>query len=255
MFGQRLVSNAVILIASLGSLALFSWPLFAGTDSYLDSQLAQTAFIILMPLLLLMVLVEVSSGSFTPSQLALLAVLIAMNAVIRMFGAGLAGVETVFFLIIIASYVFRSSFGFVMGALSLFLSALITGGVGPWLPFQMMAAGLVGLGAGALPKFQKTWWQVSVLISYAIPASFVYGALMTLWNWPFLAGVGSSLSYIPGAGVIANLERFWQYQIFTGGLLWDTGRAVTTSILIFVTAPALLATLRRAARRASVDHV
>lgn len=255
MFGQRWVSNLVLLFASLGSLALFSWPLFVGKTTYLDSQLAQTAFIVLMPLLILIVLFEASSGSFTPSQLALLAVLIAMNAVIRMFGAGIAGVETVFFLLIIASYVFRSSFGFVMGALSLFLSALITGGVGPWLPFQMMAAGLVGLGAGALPRFQKSWLQVWVLIPYAIAASYGYGALMTLWNWPFLAGVGSSLSYIPGAGLIANLERFWQYQILTGGLLWDTGRALTTCILIFVTAPALLATLRRAARRAGVDQV
>jgi hypothetical protein len=77
---------------------------------------------------------------------------------------------------------------------------------------------------------------------------------MTLWNWPFLAGLGTSLSFEPGAGFVSNLQKFWQYQIFTGGLLWDAGRAITTSILIFLTAPALLTTLRRAASRAGIKN-
>jgi energy-coupling factor transport system substrate-specific component len=117
----------------------------------------------------------------------------------------------------------------------------------------MMAAGLVGIGAGMLPRLNKTWSQVLLLIAYAVLASFTFGALMTLWNWPFLAGVDSGLSYLPGAGVWPNLQRFWQYQIFTGGLIWDAGRAVTSAVLISVTGPALLATLRRAASRAGID--
>jgi energy-coupling factor transport system substrate-specific component len=73
---------------------------------------------------------------------------------------------------------------------------------------------------------------------------------MTLWNWPFLAGSESTLSYIGGAPVVENMSRFINYEIVTGGLLWDAGRAITTSILIALTAPALLATLNRAANRA-----
>mgnify|MGYP006183975055 CR=1 FL=1 len=80
-------------------------------------------------------------------------------------------------------------------------------------------------------------------------ASFAYGALMTMWNWPFLAGVGSSISYQPGAGLIENLQAFLRYEIFTGGLLWDLGRAVTTIVLIALTGKTLLATLRRAANK------
>ena len=34
---------------------------------------------------------------------------------------------------------------------------------------------------------------------------------------------------------------------------WDTGRAITTSIAIIVLGPAILTTLRRAARRALVQ--
>jgi len=176
--------------------------------------------------------------------------LIALNAVIRLLGAGTAGIETAFFLIIIAGYVFGSGFGFILGTGSLFVSALITGGVGPWLPFQMMAAGLIGIGAGLLPKFDRKALKLAVLIVYAIPASFFYGALMTLWNWPFIAGEGSSLSYVAGAGVVENVIRFIQYQIFTGGLVWDLGRAITTSLLIAITGPLLLGSLQRAASKA-----
>jgi energy-coupling factor transport system substrate-specific component len=89
-----------------------------------------------------------------------------------------------------------------------------------------------------------------VLITYAIPASFAYGFLMTLWNWPFLAGSESSISYIAGAGAIENLVRFIQFQLLTGGLIWDLGRAITTVTLIAVTGPLLLGSLQRAASKA-----
>ena len=77
---------------------------------------------------------------------------------------------------------------------------------------------------------------------------------MTMWNWPFLAGVGSDVSYLAGAGLLENLMRFWKYEILTGGLIWDAGRAITTIVLISVTAPALLTTLRRAANRAGMKN-
>lgn len=237
----------VMGFAVLGSLLMFSWPLFITPSAASEAQLAQVVFIALMPLLLILVLVEVASGKIDSKQLALLGVLIALNAVIRILGAGTAGIETAFFLIIIAASVFGSSFGFILGSGSLLVSALLTGGVGPWLPFQMMAAGLIGIGAGLLPKLQARSLRVLLLVLYAIPASFLYGALMTLWNWPFLAGAESSISYIAGAGLLENLLRFWQYQLLTGGLIWDLGRAITTSLLIVVSAPLLLATLDRAA--------
>lgn len=250
---SKILSKSILAVAALGALVMFIWPLLMQSPGVNDASLAQAAFIVMMPILILLVLTEVSAGGISPQRLALLAVLTALNSIVRMLGAGFAGIETAFFLIIIAGYVFRSSFGFAMGMLSLFLSALLTGGVGPWLPFQMMAAGLVGIGAGMLPRLNKTWSQVALLIAYAVLASFTFGALMTLWNWPFLAGVDSGLSYLPGAGVWPNLQRFWQYQILTGGLIWDAGRAVTTAVLITVTGPALLATLRRAASRAGIE--
>jgi len=48
------------------------------------------------------------------------------------------------FVLILSARVFGPSFGFLLGALSMFLSALITGGFGPWLAYQSFAAGWIG---------------------------------------------------------------------------------------------------------------
>lgn len=251
---NSLISKLSIAIAGVASLLMFSWPLFITSNISTEATTAQTVFILLMPLTLVIVLIEFATGDISSKHLALLGVLIALNAVIRLLGAGTAGIETAFFLVILGAYVFGSGFGFILGAGSIFVSALLTGGIGPWLPFQMMGAALIGLGAGLIPHATKKWLEKLNLIVYAVIASFTYGALMTLWNWPYLAGTGTQISYVAGAPVIDNLTRFLQYEIVTGGLLWDTGRAITTSLLILLTGSALIATLSRAATRAGVGR-
>ena len=243
-------SRLIVAITAVLALAIFTWPLYVGDTSIGERAIAQTSLMLLMPLLVGLVLFEVSSGGIGSRQVAVLAVLSALNAVVRMLGAGVAGIETLFFIVIIAAYVFGSSFGFLLGASSMLVSALLTGGVGPWLPFQAMAAGLVGLGAGLLPRKPK---PRPMMLAYAVVASFIYGGLMTMWNWPFMAGTGTSVSFIPGAGPLENLSQFIKYEALTGGLLWDTGRAMTTGLLIWLTAPALLTTLGRAAVRAGFE--
>lgn len=249
-----LFSRLFIAVTALLSLTMFAWPLLIQTASADENRVAQTVFILLMPLMLVLVLVEFASGELDSKQLAMLGVLTALNAVVRVLGAGTSGIETAFFLIIIGAFVFGSGFGFLLGSGSLLVSALLMGGVGPWLPFQMMAAGLIGLAAGLLPKSKSRWLELATLVAFAIVGAYIYGALMTLWNWPFLLGVGTDISYLPGAGIVENLTRFIQYELLTGGLLWDTGRAITTSVLILLTAPALRTTLKRAARRAGISR-
>ena len=247
-------SKLVIAVTAFASLVMFTWPLLIRLPEANENRVAQTVFIILMPMLLALILVEFATGDIDSKQLALLGVLVALNAVIRILGAGTSGIETAFFLIIIGAYVFGSGFGFLLGAGSLFVSALLMGGVGPWLPFQMMAAGLVGIGAGLLPQSEKKWLRLAILAIYSVIAAYVYGGLMTMWNWPFLAGTGTDISYSPGASLLDNLSRFISYELLTGGLIWDTGRAITTVVLILLTAPALLATLNRAAGRAGIGR-
>lgn len=249
---KLLVSRLSITIAGIASILMFTWPLLITSNSHNESQVAQTVFIVLMPLILILILLEFASGDIGSKQLAILGVLIALNAVIRLLGAGTAGIETAFFLVIIGAYVFGSGFGFLLGASSIFVSGLLTGGIGPWLPFQMMGVGLVGLGAGLVPHFKANWLNKTAMVIFAVFSSFIYGSLMTLWNWPYLAGSGSSISYVAGDPLLANLTRFFQYELVTGGFFWDMGRAITTSILLLLTGSALIATLNRAAIRAGV---
>ena len=123
------------------------------------------------------------------------------------------------------------------------------------MPFQMLTAGLVGFCAGLLPRTRNRRLGLAILSMYAVVAAYAYGGLMTLWNWPYLAGMGTQLSYQAGAGLLSNLARFLNFEIATGGLLWDTGRAITTLVLLLLTAPTLLTTLEREARRASFQKV
>lgn len=188
---------------------------------------------------------------FDSKRIALLGTLAAFNSVVRLLGAGVAGIETVFALIIISGFALGARFGLALGALSIFTSALISGGVGPWLPFQMLAAAIVGFGAGLLPKPKKVRAQTLNMSLYAVLAAYVYGALITAWTWPLIAG-NTVLGFEPEADLGTNLIRFLNYELVSGGLLWDTGRAITTVVLITLTASTLTATLTRAATRVEV---
>jgi energy-coupling factor transport system substrate-specific component len=183
-------------------------------------------------------------------QLALLGVLAALNSVVRLMGAGVAGIETAFVLIILAGYVFGARFGFLLATLSMLTSALMSGGVGPWLLFQVLAAALIGLGAGWLPKPKSLGIKLAILSVYAVIASYLYGALVTFWTWPLFTGPGTAISYLEGGSFTENALRFLQFQLVSGGLIWDTGRAITTVALILITGKTLLTTLNRATNRA-----
>ena len=250
---KGIASRLVMTLATTCALLIFIWPLIISNSAAGNSNLAQASFIVIMPILILILLVEFGSGKLNSKSLAMLGLLMALNAMIRLLGAGLAGVETAFFVIILGAYVFGVGFGFVLGAGSILASALLGAGVGPWLPFQMMAAGLVGVGGGWLGSLQVAKAIERVTLSaYALVSSFVYGGLMTMWTWPFLAGLHSSLSFTPGASIWLNLQRFLTYELLTGGLLWDLGRAATTVTLILLTGKPLLITLRRAANKVEI---
>ena len=182
-------------------------------------------------------------------KLALLGALIAVNVLARMLGPGFGGVEPIFALLILEGYVFGVTYGAALGALSLLTSALLTGGVGPWLPFQMLGAAIVASGAGLLPFLRKRTMQLAVVSLWGIVAAFIYGATVSLWQWPILAGSSTSLSYQPTGSFSENFIRFLQYSVFSGGLLWDTGRAITTVVVVLSFGKTILAALERAANR------
>lgn len=240
---------ALVLVALTG-LAMFLWPLLVGPGSTFSGDAAAPLFFALcLPLLIAVVLAEIAEGGLDVKAVAMLGVLTAVGAAVRPLGAGTAGFESVFFVLILGGRVFGPAFGFVLGSTTLFASALLTGGVGPWLPFQMLAASWVGLGAGLLPRVRGRA-EVLLLVMYGAVAAFGYGFLMNLSFWPFTIGPDTALSFVAGAPVAENLHRFVLFTLSTS-MGWDLGRAVFTGILIAVTATAVLGALRRASRRAA----
>ena len=245
---SRLSAVLLALTAVMGVLA-FAWPLFLAPGSALSNNTTAPVVLgALLPLLLALVVVQLTNDDLDVKALSMLGVLTALGAVARPLGAGTAGVETVFFLVIVAARVFGPGFGFVLGNTTLFASALVTGGVGPWLPYQMLGAGFVGLGVGALPRL-KGRAEVIMLGIYGALASFAFGIAMDFSFWPFMVGQGAG-GFDPEIGPLANLHRFFVVNLVTG-MGWNTGRAITNVVLMVVFGPPVLRVLRRAARRAS----
>jgi energy-coupling factor transport system substrate-specific component len=243
---------AVALVSVAGALA-FAWPLLVGSSSVLaQGNSALLVFVVVLPLLLAVVLAEVSEGGLDVKAIAMLGVLSAVGAALRPLGAGTAGLETVFFLLVLGGRVFGPGFGFVLGATTLFGSALITGGVGYWLPYQMIGAAWVGLGAGLLPTRIRGRAELAMLCAYGAVAGLAYGLLLNLSFWPFGIDGAPGVSFVPGAPVLTNLGHFVVFSLTTS-LGWDLGRAATNAVLIAVTGTAVLGALRRAARKAAFD--
>ena len=244
-------ATLALAVAAAISVVAFGWPLLVSADAVIaQGATAPWTFALLLPLVLAVVLAEISEGGLDAKAVAMLGVLSALGAAIRPLGAGTAGIETVFFLLVLGGRVFGPGFGFVLGNTMLFASALLTGGVGPWLPYQMLGAAWVALGAGLLPSARGKA-ELALLAAYSAAASLVYGLLLNLSFWPFALSAGStSLSFQPGAPILDNLVRVVAFSLATS-LGWDIGRALTTTVLVLATGPVLLRTLRRAARRAS----
>ena len=247
----------LLLLASAFGLAAFTWPLFthpSGSENLAHASDAPWIFVILLPLLIGIVLAELADGGLDSKGVAVLGVLVACGAALRTPTSGATGFTGVLFLLLPGGRVFGRGFGFVQGALTMFASALLTGGVGPWLPFQMLAAAWVGFLAGCLPRARGRA-ELWLLGAYGAVAGLAYGLVMDMWFWPFttgLTGSGNQLHYVPGASLAENLRRFWGFHL-ASALGFDIPRAAGNTALVLVAGAPVLAALRRAARRAAFD--
>jgi energy-coupling factor transport system substrate-specific component len=247
--------TALTLVSAIG-LAAFTWPLFAGPTSQISAhaQDAPWLFAGLLVLLVGVVGAAISESGIGAKAVAMLGVLAATGAALRPIGAGTAGIEPMFFLMVLSGRVLGPGFGFVLGAVTMFASALLTGGVGPWMPFQMLSMGWFTMGAGLLPGPDRLRgrWELLMLAAYGSVAAFAYGTLMNLAGWPFMDALTSSVAFDPHDGVDANLARFLTYCLATS-LGWDLGRAAVTVVLTLTLGATVLKALRRATRRAAFE--
>lgn len=243
--------TAAVLAAFIGLVAFF-WPFVVAPGKFGSSYAPPLIFGCLLVLVLAVVFAEIADGGIDSKALAMLGVLSAVNAALRPLGAGTAGIETVFFTLVLAGRIFGPGFGFTLGCTSLFASALITGGVGPWMPYQMFGCAFVGMLAGFLPRTRGRRAEIVMLALYGAFSGFLFGFLLNLSFWPFSLDPNSSIAYLPGLPFTEQWHRYLAFDAATS-LGWDTGRAVTTFVGVLVAGPAVLTTFRRAARRARFE--
>ncbi|MEV6108303.1 ECF transporter S component [Streptomyces sp. NPDC051940] len=248
-------ATAALALITLLGIGVFGWPLLADRGSVIGDHAvdAPWIFALLLPLLLAVVAATIADQGLDAKAIAMLGVLAAVGAALRPLGAGTAGLEPMFFLLILSARVLGPGFGFVLGATTIFASALLTGGVGPWMPFQMLAMGWVCLGAGLLPgadrlRGRRELW---LLTSYGVVTSFGYGLVMNFQGWPiYTTGLPSGITFVAGDPIPDNLARFLAYCLATS-MGWDLGRALTTALCTLLLGTPVLKALRRATRRAA----
>jgi energy-coupling factor transport system substrate-specific component len=251
MNGERTRLAVLIGVNVLGALA-FLWPFVVPLAPGVNENHRADAPLILLVLLAclgVVLFVELGRGGLGPKAVALIGVLGAAMVALRLPGF-VAGFSAMFIVVLVAGNSFGPAFGFLLGTVGMFASGLFIGGLGPWLPFQMVAMGWVGMGAGMLPRTPPRT-RILTLAAYGFVVGYLFGAVMNLWSWPFLTS-GSSLAWDPGAGAATNLRHYASFYVATS-FAWDTFRAVGNAALVLVLGRPLLAALDRAARRMRLD--
>jgi energy-coupling factor transport system substrate-specific component len=252
-FGIR--TKLILTFATAISAAGFLWPFFISAHIDQRGLINQIFLYMALPIAMTILIFELSNKNLDAKSVALLGVLAALTAALRPFGAGAIGLEPMWFILILSARVFGPAFGFVLGIVALFVSAIFTGGFGPWLAYQMFAAGWIGLGAGLLPRYigrkeLRGRFEMVMLIFYGILASLLFGLLMDLQFWPWAIGADTQLSYLAGASIQSNIGKFLVFH-FATAMAWDIPRAIFTALLLGLTAHPALSALRRAHRKAA----
>jgi energy-coupling factor transport system substrate-specific component len=258
---ERAITAAILALASALGLAAFLYPFFlagvsnAGMMAHADD--APLLFVLLLLLSLVAVLAAMTGRQMTSKLVALLGILTALNAMLRTI-PGPAGFSAMFLLPILAGYCYGPTFGFLLGALSLLVSALIGGGVGPWMPYQMFAAGWVGMLSGWLPELRRHPWAEPVMLAlWGGVLGFIFGAIMNIWFWPYLASASGQLpgtTWQPGMPAASTLRSYLVFYVVTS-LWWDLARAAGNAVLLLLFSGAMLRVLRRFRSRFRFDLV
>ena len=247
--GVRWQSALALTVAVLAGAVAFGWPLFLRPDGSASPLQAPMVFALVLPLVLAIVLAEFVGGNLDVKALAMLGVLAAVGSILRPLSAGTAGFELVFFLLILAGRVFGAGFGFALGAVTLFTSALITSGVGPWLPYQMFTAGWVGLSAPLARPLVRALGgegraaELVVLAALGALWGFAYGAIMNISFWPYATGPAAQY-WVPGTSPSDTLRRYLAFYLLTS-LAWDAFGAFGNVLLIVLFGAPVLRALRR----------
>lgn len=243
---------AVYALVVLVGVAAFVYPFWLPSDALpaeAHSGDAPLVAAVVGALVVAAVGVELRRRTMSGATVALLGVLSAVAALLRLFDLP-GGGNGIFFLVVLAGAAFGPRFGLLLGLSGMAVGAVATGGIGPWLPFQMLTLGWMGAGAGFVGRLTSrlpAMAEVAALAAYGWVWGFAYGAVMNLWFWPFFRD-GGALSWQPGLSVAETLDRYRAFYVATS-FGWDAAGALTNAVLVAVTGRAVLRSMRRVAGR------
>jgi energy-coupling factor transport system substrate-specific component len=242
-----------VAAVSLAALVLFAWP-------FLGSGLPDNtpAWMLMLACVAALFAVEAGTRQLDVRALALLACIAALDAALRLAViVGIGGFNPIFFLVLCAGFVFGPSFGFMAGALSILVSALLGAGIGPWVPYQVFACGWVGVAAGIAGRFRgdsPSARDVAVLAATGLVMGYVFGALMDVTDWVPVFRGNPTLGWTPGIAPITALVHFGRFYLLTS-FAYDTFRAVGNAVMIVALGAPVIAALSRFRSRLTFEVV
>ena len=250
---RKSLSTVILALATLIGAWAFVYPFFfpqpqghLGTAAH--STDAPLTFLILLVLCLVVIVANLETRQMNSKVVAVLGILTAINSVLRLV-PGPAGFSAIFFLPILCGYTYGADFGFLLGALSLLVSAVVTGGLGLWLPYQMFSAGWMGMASAWLPDLRRWGRGEMVLLAvWGALSGLIFGAIMNAWFWPYVLGAGQEMYWQPGLRVWETLGRYAVFYLATS-FWWDVGRAGGNFLLILFLGAPVLRLLRRFQQR------
>lgn len=241
---QKFLTGFIYTLTALSGVLAFAypflWPVVGGRSA------APLLTMLLLAACLLILLLEVQGALVSAKTVALLGILVSLTSVLRYIEVaipGPGGFTPIFVPIILTGYVFGSRLGFLMGAMTLLVSALITGGVGVWLPYQMFTAGWMGLTAGWLPAVRHEKVTLLLLLIFSFGWGLLYGGVMNLYSWPLMVG-DPAVSWQNGLSWAEGVQRYWAFYLLTS-LVWDVFGALGNGLLMLFFGLPALRVLRR----------
>ncbi|MEN9693368.1 MAG: hypothetical protein RLZZ330_1012 [Actinomycetota bacterium] len=245
-------SRLLLIVSFLAGGCALAWPLFANPESIdlWQKFSGPTLSLILLPIALALIASDLLSQQLNTRTIALVGIITALAVAVRPLGAGVAGVEPMWAVFIIAGRALGAHIGFVLGVTAMLTSALVTGAIGPWLPYQMLLAAWVGCIAGLLPKANGKI-EVAILTAYATVCGFLLGWFLNLWFWPTTGGLVEGIGFDSTASTFERISAWVHFSIITSAG-FDLPRSILTGILVAIASGPLLKVLRRFNRKVEV---
>ena len=219
ILATALVAFIVPVIDSPSLNSILSWGVFAA---------------VLAILICLAFFFEFETTAVSSKEIALVAMLGTISAVLRIPFAAIPNVQPCTYLIICSGYVFGPVAGFAVGAITAIVSNFFLGH-GPWTLYQMIAWGLAGVSAAYLSRVKASR---TLLITFGALWGDIYGGITNVWFW-------TAFVYP------LTVKTFMVTQINT--IWFDTFHTVGNALFLGILGGKTITILRRFKMRFSVE--